>query len=187
MIDPTQIVGIVLAGGRSSRFGSNKALHMHQGETFLSHAIAVLTPLCSQVYISGCYSEYQHLSIPCIPDVIDHIGPMGGIYSALQQIDSPYYLFLSCDMPYMTIPVVQRLITIQQSVQITSWIDSSGTAQLFPLLISRTMLPIITQKIESQTYHLRSLYQQSKCQSFTISPNENLCFTNINSPSDIVC
>ena len=112
MIAKDDIIGIVLAGGKSSRFGSNKALYIHEQQTLLEHSLQLLKPLCQQVCISGCYSEYQKFDVSCIPDLITNIGPLGGIYSAMKNFNSPYYLFLTCDMPFMEEALLQRLLTI---------------------------------------------------------------------------
>ena len=187
MIARDQIVGVVLAGGRSSRFGSNKALYVHQGQTLLSRAVQLLTPLCSKVFISGQCDDYQQLGVACIPDLITDIGPLGGIYSAMLHARSPYYLFISCDMPYMTVACAKRLLSINEEVQITYWKDCRQSIQLFPHLISRSLLSAIQQKIEKKSYNLRSLLDTSVSQSFLISPEEDNNFANINYRSDIVC
>ena len=187
MIARDQIVGVVLAGGRSSRFGSNKALYVHEGQTLLSRAVQMLIPLCGKVYISGECPDYQCLNIECIPDAINGIGPLGGMYSAMLHISSPYYLFVSCDMPYMTSVYAKQLLSISDHVQITFWIDCNQNMQLFPLLISHSLLGAICQKIERGSYNIRSLIHTSISQSFSMSPNDELYFANINYRSDIVC
>ena len=52
MIAKDQIIGVVLAGGKSSRFGSNKALHQYEGITLLERTILLLTPFCQRIFIS---------------------------------------------------------------------------------------------------------------------------------------
>ena len=185
MIARDKIIGVVLAGGRSSRFGSNKALYVYEGQTLLLRAVQLLTPLCSKVYISGECTEYQNLQVACIPDAITDIGPLGGIYSTMKQVSSPYYLIISCDMPYMTSAYAHQLLSVSPDTQITYWKESDQTLQLFPLLISRSLLPAIQQKIDNKSYNLRSLINDSVSHAFPISPLHNTYFTNINYRSDI--
>ena len=52
-IGKAQLTGGVLAGGRSSRFGSNKAMQVFQGKTFLQRDIDLLEALCAEVMISS--------------------------------------------------------------------------------------------------------------------------------------
>ncbi len=69
-------LGAVLAGGRSSRFGSDKALAMLDGRTLLDHALAALSPHCDAVIVvgRGDIADWPR------PDM----GPLGGIAGALR-------------------------------------------------------------------------------------------------------
>ncbi len=186
MIAKNQITGVVLAGGKSSRFGSDKALFVYNGTTLLEHSIQLLTPFCEQVYISGQCQSYRCFNMPCIPDIITDIGPLGGIYSAMLTINTPYYLFVSCDMPFMTSQCIQRLLTIDNHVQMTYWLEDNHNMQLFPLLISRSMLGLIKEQINFRSYRIRTLLDKSIHTSFDILPKDQTCFTNINYLSDII-
>ena len=68
-------LGAVLAGGRSSRFGSDKALAMLAGQSLLDHAVAALTPHCDAVVVvgRGDVADWPHADM----------GPLGGIAGAL--------------------------------------------------------------------------------------------------------
>ncbi|QGP79032.1 molybdenum cofactor guanylyltransferase [Sphingobium sp. CAP-1] len=90
------ILGAVLAGGRSSRFGSDKAMAMLGGKTLLDHAIAGLTPHVAEVVIcgrTGGLADRPH------PDM----GPLGGLNAALHHALSHGFtgvLTTGCDMPH---------------------------------------------------------------------------------------
>lgn len=69
--------GIVLAGGRSSRMGRDKALLPWHGRTLLEHMRGLLRQAGAQrVWVSGAYPAFAG-----IPDRIAHCGPLGGLYS----------------------------------------------------------------------------------------------------------
>ena len=187
MIAKDQIIGVVLAGGKSSRFGSNKALHQYEGITLLERTILLLTPFCQRIFISGQCESYKSFNKICIPDQINDIGPLGGIYSAMTTINSPYYLFMSCDMPFMSSDCIKKLLSLNHDAQITYWIDSEGNLQLLPLLISKSLLKAVINKVNHQSYNIRSLLDLSINQSFDISRKEQICFSNINYLSDIIC
>lgn len=69
-------LGAVLAGGRSSRFGSDKALAMLDGQTLLDHALAALRPHCDAVIVVGRDGGIADWPRP-------DMGPLGGIAAAL--------------------------------------------------------------------------------------------------------
>ncbi len=74
------ILGVVLAGGQSTRFGSDKALARLDGTPLLSHAVDQLSGWCEQVVIVG----REEGPAPCIPDwPHTDMGPLGGIAAAL--------------------------------------------------------------------------------------------------------
>jgi len=74
------ILGAVLAGGLSSRFGSDKALARLDGETLLDRAIATLRGQCDAVVVIG----REHANAPTLPDwPAPGMGPLGGVAAAL--------------------------------------------------------------------------------------------------------
>ena len=74
---------IVLAGGKSSRMGENKALLTFEGEPLLARIGNCLEDLGHEVYIAGKKAEYDVFPYPQIADIYPNKGPLGGIYSAL--------------------------------------------------------------------------------------------------------
>ena len=82
-----QIAGIVLAGGKSSRFGSDKGLYPYQGKPLVEHAIDILRPNFPHLIISTNNPDaYANLNLPMVADTYPGCGPIGGIYSALCKV-----------------------------------------------------------------------------------------------------
>ncbi len=185
MIEKSDITGVILAGGKSSRFGSNKALYSVQEKTMLQCAIELLQPFCCDVCISGNCDEYAQYRIRCLPDEITDIGPLGGIYTAFKQCSTPYMLFLTCDMPFLTSPLISQLLSVDSNTQIACWKEASGDLQLFPLLLSRSLLSVIEEKIAAKSYNIRSLLQVCRHQCLSIAIKDQTCFQNINRLKDI--
>ena len=75
------MLGVVLAGGQSSRFGSDKALALLDGETLLARAVQTLSQWCDQVVVVG----RSEAPVPCLTDwPRPGMGPLGGIAAALR-------------------------------------------------------------------------------------------------------
>lgn len=88
------ILGAVLAGGKSSRFGSDKALAVLDGQTLLDRAVAALTGLCDAVVVVG-RSEAPAQVLPDRPR--PGMGPLGGLAAALAHAaDNGFEAVLSC-------------------------------------------------------------------------------------------
>jgi len=97
-----EVTGVVLAGGRSQRFGQDKSLYPFKGKTLVEYAIEALKPWCSQVLISTNNSyNYRFTGLPTIADIYPNCGPLSGIHSALTQAPGNVVALIGCDMPYL--------------------------------------------------------------------------------------
>jgi len=103
------ILGVVLAGGGSTRFGSDKALAELDGRTLLARAVDSLAGLCEHVVVAG----RQTAPAPTLPDwPRPAMGPLGGLASALHHArDEGYEQVLSCGVDAGDLPddIVDRL------------------------------------------------------------------------------
>ena len=96
------ILGLVLAGGQSRRFGSDKALAELDGSTLLARAVDQMAGWCEHVVIVG--REYG--PAPCLPDwPAPGMGPLGGIAAALHLArDEGFEAVLSCGVDCPDLP-----------------------------------------------------------------------------------
>jgi molybdopterin-guanine dinucleotide biosynthesis protein A len=96
------ILGVVLAGGMSSRFGSDKALAELQGRTLLARAVDRLSEWCDHVIVAGRATA----PAPTIPDwPRAHMGPLGGLAAALRYAsDEGYATVLTCGVDSVALP-----------------------------------------------------------------------------------
>jgi molybdopterin-guanine dinucleotide biosynthesis protein A len=96
------ILGLVLAGGQSSRFGSDKALAELDGQTLLSRAVDALSGWCDEVVIAGRSTG----PATCIPDwPRAGMGPLGGIAAGLHHArDNGFASVLSCGVDSVDLP-----------------------------------------------------------------------------------
>lgn len=106
----SDLTGIVIAGGKSLRMGAEKGLISFGGKPLITYPIGVLNEVCKQVIISANSHSYDFLGLPVIADHIPGGGPMTGIYSGLLASVTDYDLILSCDMPMITVALLQHLI-----------------------------------------------------------------------------
>ena len=99
---------LLLAGGRSSRMGANKAELLYDDKTFLAHMLDKARSLgIEKCFISGYRS--QRGDVQAVPDQFPDRGPLGGIHAGLKAIDTPYCLVLPIDAPLLPLPSTARL------------------------------------------------------------------------------
>ena len=101
--------GIILCGGRSKRMGTDKALLQLGGVSFLERVIALMTPICDRVLISGNSSDYKSFGLEIIEDEFEDSGALSGLFSGLKASDKDWNLILSCDTPLVDLEVVNHL------------------------------------------------------------------------------
>ena len=105
----TDIFGAVLAGGRSARFGSDKALAEAGGKPLIEHAIDALAAVTGQVTICG----RQLAGYTCLPDrPAAGLGPLAGLNAALHHAHAlrrPWVLSIACDTPVLPQGLLQSL------------------------------------------------------------------------------
>lgn len=155
MIERRELTGAVLAGGHSSRFGSNKALQVIEGTTFLGHAISTLQPLCHEVVISASRrnaDDYSSHDLRIINDTNEDLGPLGGIASLLAAIHTDWLLVLTCDMPWLSSASLQRLLDGAEGYEAVSFDHSP-----LPLLIRRSALTVVQNQIDSDKLSIKAL------------------------------
>ncbi len=105
----SDIAGVVLAGGRSSRMEQNKALLKHKGKTFLENAIQSLKQSnIKNIYVSGNYKNHN-----CIKDQKDFEGPAIAMHDIIKSLPYSKFLFLAVDMPLITSNVISYLLKYQ--------------------------------------------------------------------------
>ncbi|WP_267435804.1 molybdenum cofactor guanylyltransferase [Sphingomonas sp. GM_Shp_1] len=105
------ILGAVLAGGRSSRFGSNKAVAMFGNRTLVAHARATIAPYCTHVVQVGGDD-----GVPDMPE--PDLGPLGGIAGALDYAAANGFrcvLTIGCDMPRLPDGLIQAILRREPS------------------------------------------------------------------------
>jgi len=99
---PSDVSGYVLAGGKSSRMGRDKALLELAGKPLVLRAVEKLGLVCSEVSILGNREELEAYA-PLVRDLHEDCGPLGGIEAALVHSTKVWNLFMAVDMPFLPV------------------------------------------------------------------------------------
>ncbi len=122
----------ILAGGKSSRMGQNKAF-VCVGETAL---IEGQLDLLSRIFpdiviITNNPEEYQHLRYSLLEDEEPGLGPIGGILTALKHSNYDKNFIIACDMPFPEKKLIELLLQKSEHNDITVIRDGSYFEPLF--------------------------------------------------------
>lgn len=118
MADHSNIAGVVLAGGRSSRMGKNKALLDYHGKPLIDHMVNILRSSgIKEVFISGSVDGYD-----CVRDSQDFQGPAFAIRDVLRaRPNYAGYLFVPVDMPRLNPDVLHELMAHKEGGYFIGW------------------------------------------------------------------
>jgi molybdenum cofactor guanylyltransferase len=113
-----EISGVILAGGLARRMGGiEKALVEFQGETLLSHVIKRVQPQVKILYlnVNKKLEQYQEFNLPILEDEKKgFLGPLAGILTAFNKIETHYLLVVPCDAPFVSLNLTETLFKEMQ-------------------------------------------------------------------------
>ena len=170
-------VGFVLAGGRSTRMGSDKSLVLLDGRPLLAHALGILREACLAASVAGGQPGHSVLA-PLVQDSRPGLGPLGGICAALASTSAPWAVFLSVDLPLLPALLVACLLRHARITGRSITVPSvNGFAQTFPAVVSRASLPVFENELESGRGGCFSAFQAAAAslgEPVTVLPVETL-------------
>ncbi len=114
---------LILAGGQSRRLGRDKAFEKIDTETSIERVIGVASSLFDRLYIVvndlDKYESFSSDSVKVVRDKIPGIGPLGGIMTGLEESDDLSDLALSCDSPFLSIPLLKFMLKAAEGFDVT--------------------------------------------------------------------
>lgn len=178
--------GYILAGGKSSRMGTDKGLILFEGKAMIQYVIEQMQPLFSNLVIVSNNPEYEKFGLEVIPDLIKNIGPAGGIYTALSHSDTKLNFIVSCDMPFITQETIAYIFKYTDESQIILLEHQGIIGPLFGIY-SKDCEKIWLECIQQKTYKLREMISNFKLKTIPIENNKifkESFFKNINTKDD---
>jgi molybdopterin-guanine dinucleotide biosynthesis protein A len=182
-----QIGGIILAGGKSQRMGTDKALLEIQGITLLHRAISVCKTLCSDILISSNNLHHNTTGYKLVADEVTDCGPIGGIYSGLKKSGHNWNLVLSVDSGFVETEFLRAMAEQLKDEDAIIPIHKNGMEPLIAFY-NKSALPRIDKHIEQQDYKLYNLFNHLDTVWFKSDnwlKKYPRLFLNINRPDDL--
>jgi len=104
------ISAFILAGGKSTRMGTDKAFVVLDGRTLLARMLDLARHVTPKIHIVGPPAKFSPFA-PVIEDIFPGCGPLGGIHAALKSSRSDLNVILAVDVPFVSLALLQYLIT----------------------------------------------------------------------------
>ncbi|HXA29499.1 MAG TPA: molybdenum cofactor guanylyltransferase [Candidatus Angelobacter sp.] len=189
------VTAVVLVGGRSSRMGIDKALIVPigaGGRTLTELVLDALAVEADYTLLAG--RALPELDVPAIPDRYFDAGPLGGITSALAEVDTPLALVAACDMPAIVPALLRLLLARARAEPQAAAVMCATGAGLEPLLSAwrpALALPGLRAAVATGVYSLRDAVGRLPL-ALVLPPEEwrgadpeGASFRNWNTPEDL--
>ncbi len=180
----------IMAGGKSSRMGTDKAFVPFQGRPMIEIVIERVAGLGAEtILITNKPAEYAHLGLPMFSDVLPDHGPLGGIYTAVLRAQRPYVLVVACDMPWLN----PALLTYQLNLRHTADIIVPQWDK-FPeplhAVYSKACLPAIEANLQAQQLKITAFFGRVSVRFVKREEIEKVdvngrSFANVNTPDEL--
>lgn len=177
---------VILAGGKSSRMGTDKALLEIDGKNFIKQLSEELSCFEEKLIARGTNSEIADISWPAIPDIYPERGPIGGLHAALSRCESEALFCVSCDMPLIKSSLVKYICDFMQE-EYDAVITQTEDGRIHPLcaVYRKSAADIFEQQMIMGNNRLMSACDRMRAKYVTIDFEEGAQqLFNVNTPKD---
>lgn len=187
-----ETAGYVLVGGKSSRFGQDKALLEWRGRPLAAHAARTVQSAAGSATLVGSAEKYQHLGYRVIPDPVDGFGPLAGLLAALDDSASEWNLVVACDMPYLTTEFLGFLIVRarESAADVLLPVGLDGMTEPLCAVYSLSARDKIRRAVDSGVHKMTRAFESLRIKRLLAKEYQKFnldekLFTNLNSPQDV--
>ncbi|HCE66946.1 MAG: molybdenum cofactor guanylyltransferase [Geobacteraceae bacterium GWC2_55_20] len=183
------VTGVILAGGQSSRMGSNKALLPIQGGRFIEAIYRRFSELFPEVLLVTNNPE-QYAFLPCrkVGDLYAGMGALAGLHSGLRHAASPHIFAAACDMPWLNSALIRRLAGLCDTADVVIPQGENGLEPLHAIYGKQCLGPM-KESLETDRRRIVSFFPQVRVRQLrqeqvaAIDPGFD-SFRNVNTPAD---
>lgn len=199
-----QIAGFVLAGGKSTRMGKDKAVLTLRGRTLLEHALATLRLVTPEVFVLGPRELYGNCGAGVVEDIFPGCGPLAGIHAALSHSNTRFNLVIAVDTPFLSPEFLRYMAerAVSSGAAVTTP-EIAGYRQPLCSVYARDFLPIADEALKrpgsrdsggnqakSTDYKIVPLFPRDRTLVISEADMAQFAFTpemfdNLNTPEDL--
>ena len=188
--DQYPLTGIILAGGKNTRMGTNKAFITVYGQRIIDRTADLFNALFRQVIlVTNAPLEYSLLDIEIAADLMQESSPLTGIYTGLFYSSSPYCFVAGCDMPLINRSVLEYMISLYPHHDVIIPLLEDGYHPLHAIYSKRSMKPM-EDLLRAGKFKITDVFSRVRLCEVTAHEVRPLdpglrSFFNINTPEDL--
>jgi molybdopterin-guanine dinucleotide biosynthesis protein B/molybdopterin-guanine dinucleotide biosynthesis protein len=186
MMPASDVTGVIFAGGKSSRMGSDKAAIRIDGQPLLQRVSRALGQVCVHLLIAGERPDFAAADLPAIADIYPG-SALGGLHNALTHAQTEWVLVLPCDMPHPSPQLLRTLLDQREGVQAVIPRTRQGTEPLVACY-RRDILPIVEEQIGRNNLRMTDLLERLRVRYLDereLPGGWRRALTNLNRPQDL--
>ncbi len=153
------MTGVILAGGKSLRYGRDKAFELFNGLPLIERVINVMQKVFNEVIIiANNPDKYSCLGLKIYEDIIKGIGPIAGILTGIIKMTGKAGFFVACDMPFLNPSLIRYMISIKNGFDIVVP-RIGGNIEPLHAIYTKNCLPFIKKSISKNKLNIRSFFE----------------------------
>lgn len=179
------ITGVILAGGKNSRMGSDKGMLEVEGKKIVDRIIGVMKPLVREVIIISNGINYDNFGYAVYKDILKDAGPMGGIHAALQYSKTDKILVVSCDMPFISKEILSVVLKESNKGEIVIP-EHGGMLEPLCAIYSRSCTGKLEELLKEGNWRMQDSLKYFKVKQVNFPDHElpDHYFLNVNTPAE---
>ncbi len=185
------ISAMVLAGGKSSRFGKDKAFLSVGGQPLVARTVHQLAALSDDlILITNDPLPYEPLRLPVrlVPDERPGEGSLMGLYSGLKAARYPHALAVACDMPFLNLSLLRYMLSLVTGYDVVIP-RVSGCLEPLHAIYSKGCLPFMTRLLEQGQRRIIAFFSEVRVrcveeEEIDRFDPQRLSLLNVNTPAD---
>ena len=187
------MTSIILAGGKSLRFGWNKALETIGSKSLIQWVIDRLATFSTEIIIVTAQDEtlpyFPSSMTRIVADIYPGKGPLGGIYTGLVASASSHAIVVSCDMPFLNTALLEYMAQLSSTFDVAVPRTGKGIERLCAVYSKNCLVPIhsLLERNELRVSELFNMVKMKYVEESEINrfDPKHLSFFNINTQADL--
>jgi molybdopterin-guanine dinucleotide biosynthesis protein A len=181
----------ILAGGKSTRMGTDKAFVLLEGCTLLARMLELARKITTNVHIVGDPAKFAPFA-PAIEDIFPGCGPLGGIHAALRSSPTDLNLILAVDLPFVSPALLQLFVTRAKNspASVVTLAQANGGSQPLCAIYRRSFADVAEIALRAGRYKIDALFDHATTQIVREQELEAAgfaprIFRNLNTPEEL--
>ena len=158
LAEPVAFSGAVLAGGRSSRFGRDKAGYVYRGKALALWALESLAGADERFLIAN---RPYAFGVPVYPDHYPG-SSLGGLHAALSHARHDWLALAACDMPFLSPAYWHKLLSERGKVQAVVVLGPQGRPEPLAALYHKSLLPLAEKQLGAAELKIQTLLSEAQ-------------------------